>query len=551
MIEMSPSRVARATKMTPATSRGVPVFLPPNTSGARKSDFVYFPPTPDAEETDLGSVVLHKPSRSMTDLAEVSGKESKTFTAVVHGKVKETTQKPKRVPETPHKAQRSTILEAPLSPGQGELAALLQGALWLEDSLDRGELPSDTPVEAVEEEKLREEARRVAAEAEAKAQEEEKKKIAIAKAQLQAKRDEPTSGRLKHTFLIPLTKARSVHHRKEVSSSKAAASKPREDQALHPKSAGLPDKSGAGTAKAESAAASATQQSHPRATTPESKNTNKSAVTPPKSPKTSRFASFRRLGSISRPSTVYSHPTRHSESVSSEDSVPVVTPPENNLEFGTKKSSSPVNEFGQIPENGSTTSFPSISPKKSVHSLGRATSFAERIWSRARTKSSGSNLSATSENAPGMHLLWNLLMLSTLIVFKYLQKNLLSCQRSILLRLLRYHSCQIFRVMMNIPFTSRPKGRLLSCTWTINVLHNLLNHFHFYRLLQLHHPKLKFLLNQPQYPPIRSSFPAQATRRDLRLPPRSLPLARFHHRYSINRYLTRSHLCQGRRLHHR
>jgi len=418
MIEMSPSRVARATKMTPATSRGVPMFLPPNASGARKSDFVYFPPTPDAEETDFGSAVLHKPSRSMTDLAELSGKESKTFTAVVHGKVRET-QKPQRVPETPHKVKRSTISETPLSPGQGELAALLQGALWLEDSLDRGELPSDTPVEDVEEEKLREEARRVAAEAEAKAQEEEKKKIAIAKAQLQAKRDEPTSGRLKHTFLIPLTKARSVHHRKEASSSKAESfpTKPRDDSALHPKSASLQDKSGAGNAKAESATGSATQLSHPRATTPESKNPTNPALTPPKSAKVSRFASFRRLGSMSRPSTVYGHATRHSESVSSEDSVPVVTPPENNLEFGTKKSSSPVNEFGQIPENGSTTSFPSISPKKSIHSLGRATTFAERIWSRARTKSSGSNLSATSENAPGVYFLWNLLMLLTLIFF--------------------------------------------------------------------------------------------------------------------------------------
>ena len=405
MIEMSPSRVTRAMKMTPATSRGVPVFLPPNTSGTRKSDFVYFPPTPDAEEEDFGSV-LHKPSRSMTDLSEVSGKESNTFTAVVHGKVKETRQ-PKRVPETPQKAQRSTILELPMSPGQGELAALLQGALWLEDSLDRGELPSEAPAEVVEQEKLRE-ARRVAAEAEAKAQAEEKKKIAIAQAQLQAKRDEPTSGKLKHTFLIPLTKARSVHHRKEVSSSKAESfpTKPRADSSLHPKSASLPGKSDAGNAKAEAAAAgSSTQQSHPRATTPENKNTAKLEVTPPKSSKLSRFASFRRMGSISRPSTVYGHSTRHSESVSSEDSVPVVTPPDNNLEFGTKKSSSPVNEFGQIPENGSTTSFPSISPKKSVHSLGRATSFAERIWSRARTKSSGSNLSATSENAPGMHIL--------------------------------------------------------------------------------------------------------------------------------------------------
>ncbi|KIM48613.1 hypothetical protein M413DRAFT_437813, partial [Hebeloma cylindrosporum] len=395
MIEMSPSRVTRATKMTPATSRGVPVFLPPNTGGARKSDFVYFPPTPDAEQTDFGSAVLHKPSRSMTDLADVSEKDSKTFTAVVHGKVKEA-EKPKRLPETPYKGQRATVLEAPVSPGQGELAALLQGALWLEDSLDRGELPSETPDEAVEEEKLKEEARRVAAEAEAKAQEEEKKKIAIAKAQLQAKRDEPTSGKLKHTFLIPLTKARSAHHRKEVSSSKAET-KQREDPGRHPKSAGLPDKSGAGHANAQSAAAgsAATQQNRPRSTTPENRN-----AAPPKSPKSSRFASFRRMGSISRPSTVYGHPPRHSESVSSEDSVPVVTPPENNLEFGTKKSSAPVTEFGQIPENGSTTSFPSISPKKSVRSLGRATSFAERIWSRARTKSSGSNLSATSENGP-------------------------------------------------------------------------------------------------------------------------------------------------------
>jgi len=399
MIEMSPSRVTRAMRMTPATSVGVPVFLPASTSGPRKSDFVYFPPTPEAEEEGFPSASLHKPSRSLTDIAEVSGNQSATFTAVVHRKVKETPtsattttyyQAPKRVPETPQmsKVQRIT----PLSPGQGELAALLQGALWLEDSLDRGELPSEAPVEDVAE-KLKAEARKAAEEAEAKAQEEERRKIAIAKAQLQAKRDEPTSGRLKHTFLIPLTKARSVQHRKEASNAE-----------IRPKSAGLPDKSGARNAKAEFAAAgSATEQTLPRPATPENKSALKPTESPPKSSKTSRFASFRRLGSISRPSTVHGDPTRHSESTSSEDSAPVVTPPVNSPEFRTKKASSPVSEFGRISESGSTTSFPSISPKKSIRSLGRASSFAERVWSRARTKSSGSTLSAASENTAGMH----------------------------------------------------------------------------------------------------------------------------------------------------
>ncbi|KAF8969582.1 hypothetical protein BDZ97DRAFT_207974 [Flammula alnicola] len=409
MIETSPSRVARAMRMTPATSRGVPMFLPPSSARPRKSDFVYFPPTPDAEDTEFGSATLHKSSHSLSsadprnrrsepDLTDPSTSRSTMFRAVVHGKVKETpmsatvpVNRQRHVPETPQtrRVKRDTVLEPPLSPGQGELAALLQEAVLLEDSLDRGELPTEMAVQEERERKEQEVVAAAAAEAKAaKAKEDaERKRIALATAQLQAKRDEPTAGRLKHTFLIPLSKARSVH-RKEVSTSHSERfpNKPEGDPVVHPKSAGAP------TAKAEFPQSNQLR----RPVTPE--NSTQEVEAPSKSPKPSRFSSFRRLGSMSRPNTIHGGSARHSNSTSSEfseDSVPVVTPPEGSLEFTTAKMS-PVSEFGHM-ANGSTTSFPSLSPKKSIHSIGRATSFAEKMWSRARTRSNGSNLSATSE----------------------------------------------------------------------------------------------------------------------------------------------------------
>jgi len=419
MIETSPTHITRALRMTPATSRGVPVYLPPNSARPRKSDFVYFPPTPDAEATQFSLEPTEEEVRrrrdSEPDLAVTLDKQMPTFTAVVHDKIRETpassTQSRSKhyvIPSTPQvkRVQRGTLPEPPLSPGQGELAALLQEAMLLEDTLSKGELPAENidPMETERREQERLEAIAIVeAEAKAKKEAEEaeahRQRIAYATAQLQAKRDEPTSGKLKHTFLIPLSKARSVHHRKENSSTSRSGSS--NDVTIQPpKSAGLPVPPRHVRAETlDVVSSSQPLRSIAPPKTPEEANAAKPAELPSKSPKsTSRFASLRRLGSMARPNTVHGQSARHSNStsseISSEDSQPVLTPPENHLEFRLNGAS--VSEFGHV-SNGSTSSFPSLSSKKSTSSIGRATSFAEKMWSRSRTKSGASSLSGTSE----------------------------------------------------------------------------------------------------------------------------------------------------------
>ena len=85
---------------------------------------------------------------------------------------------------------------------------------------------------------------------------------------------------------------------------------------------------------------------------------------------------------------------RHSSTpseISSEDSNFIITPPDNSLmEFGERKPTKDADQ--QSAHSTLSFSFPSLSPK----SIGRAASFAEKMWSRARTSSNGSVLSSTS-----------------------------------------------------------------------------------------------------------------------------------------------------------
>ena len=394
MIESSPKVITKMLRMTPATSRGVPMFLPGSYVPPRKSDFVHFPPTPEDVVTDLGSSTTQESShptrmRSGSDPEDIRNMPSKqTFSAVVHRKVRETPasatfpdNKVRPLPQTPQarRAQRATILETPLSPGHGELAALLQEAVLLENTLNKGELPSEDSQleeEARQKEKTVKEEEAAAevaakAEAEAKAEEEERSRLALAAAQLQSKRDEPTAGRLKHTFLIPLSKARS-RHRKEVYTAKAESFFSRSEEPsetpIQSKSAGLPSQS-----TNSLTTASATLPRMPS----NQPAVDGAAQLPLKSPK---FSSLRKFGSISRAGGT-SIRTSHSTSseISSEETSSAVT----------------TDEFGR--GTGSTLSFPSVSPKKTSGTFARATSFAEKLFNRGRTKSGGSTLSSTSE----------------------------------------------------------------------------------------------------------------------------------------------------------
>ena len=398
MIESSPKVITEMLRMTPATSRGVPMFLPGSRPPPRKSDFVYFPPTPDREESNSASLDTQKSShpvrmRSGSDPEDIRNLPSnQTFSAVVHRKVRETpasatypNSKVRPLPQTPQarRVQRATILETPLSPGHEELAALLHEAVLLENTLDKGELPSEDPQleeEARKKEKAAKEkeaaaAAEAVAKAEAKAEEEERSRIALAAAQLKIKRDEPTAGRLKHTFLIPLSKARS-RHRKEAYTAKAesffSGSEEPSVTPIQPKSAGLPSQSTTNSFATESTTL-------PRMPAKQSTVDGGNSTTQPiKSPK---FTSLRKFGSISRAgggSIRTSHSTSSEVSSAEETSSAVTT-----------------DEFGRA--TGSTLSFPSVSPKKASSTFSRATSFAEKLFNRGRTKSGGSTLSSTSE----------------------------------------------------------------------------------------------------------------------------------------------------------
>ncbi|KAF8912204.1 hypothetical protein CPB84DRAFT_1761611, partial [Gymnopilus junonius] len=314
-------------RMTPATSRGVPMFLPPtSTSRPRKSDFDMKDKGREGDdeengETEFGSVVvLHNATRANT----VTG--GKTFTAVVHGKIKETTvplpsasasinnNRRNAVPQTPQQQVKrnksETILETPLK------------AMLLEDTLSKGTLPAELAdrSNAVQEKRKLETIKEAGGKAkEEEEAQEERRRIAAAQAQLATKRDDPTSGK--------------SQHRKEVSAP-APASGPLSSRGEKPP---VP-----------------TQSNKSRPATPENYG---ATPRPPQTP--SNFG--RKLSG--RPTTI------HGGSTARHNSQPVATPPEGMLEFGM------MNLSGI--SNASQTS---------TSSLGRATSFAEKMWSRARTK---------------------------------------------------------------------------------------------------------------------------------------------------------------------
>ena len=397
MIETSPQIVTQMLRMTPAISRGIPMFVPAADGHPRKSDFVHFPPTPEDETSDGGSLTIQKSSlpgrmRSGSDPEDARSQPSRqTFSAVVHRKVRETPTsaapngKLQPLPQTPQpqRVKRATILEAPLSPGHGELAALLHEAVLLENTLNKGELPSEeTEEETQQDDKKAKEAAATVQAKDDKAEDEERSRMALTAAQLQSKRDDPTTGRLKHTFLVPLSKVRS-RHRKEVYTAKAESllSKTQEPQSVQPESANLPSQSA--TNSSPIASPTLPKLSARQSIADSVSTSNSITQLPPK------FSSLRNFGSISRATAGGGASTRTSHSRSSE--------------ISSEESSSAValDEFG-LGGTGSTLSFPSVSPKKTLNPLARATSFAEKLWSRGRTKSGGSTLSSTTEVKGGI-----------------------------------------------------------------------------------------------------------------------------------------------------
>lgn len=382
---LSPAEVSRALRMTPATSRGVPMFLPPNNTQPRKSDFVYIPPSPEdernvafKEDTDEFGVLAFGHHRHGSE-SDLTGTSTSDFKAVVHRKVTEIRSatvpaKTWVVPETPDK--RATILQTPLSPGHEELAALLQEAMMLEDTLNKKVLPGEAGVDEHTKPTPEKHDEGVAKQRD---EEEERRRIAYATAQLQSKRDMPTQGRLKHTFLMPLSKVKAMHRKESTVANRPIS---QQEDFTQPKSAELPVQPGLSNATVQIGQGLTGETQHPRT----------SQASTRKSLKSPRFPSFKRFGSISLSNNSSAPLPSNSTSseISSEDSNLIVTPPDKTLDFGEPEG------FDNDRVLDLSLTFPSLSPKKSTSSIVRAASLAEKLWSRARTRSNGSILSSSS-----------------------------------------------------------------------------------------------------------------------------------------------------------
>ena len=388
MIETSPSRVTFAQRVQPVTTRGVPMFIP----AVQQETLSPYPQSP--EETEFGTVSLHKQSHSYShphtyvshyaepDLnAAASSSQPFSFSAVVHGKITEipassSKSSLRKLPATPQLARvrRSMRAEPPPSPGYGELAVLLEEAAMLEKRLLEGDIPSDARTRASEQQQMA-------------GSREERMKALPPEPQL---RREVAEGHLKPKFSFRNSLARSKSGR------------PRDLNNLNVQAPGSSQRE---QLRARSAFASIRQppiQPMPSHKEPSPKKGDHAVggpqTTPPKPPLPRYISGLRRLASASRSSSSPGAYPRLSVSTSSElssdDSALVVTPPDHSLNFATAgqlvTATRSTSEFGS--ESG--TMWPSVSPKRIGGSLSRATSYAEKIWHRRRTKSGVSTLSA-------------------------------------------------------------------------------------------------------------------------------------------------------------
>lgn len=455
MVELSPapspSHIQVAQRVTPSTSRGVPMFLPsthPTSALPRKSDLVYYPPTPPDKKRDLdedegmqervdelehGSVtILPQRPHSVGDTTAQS-----SFKAVVHHKRREVepvVNKGPLIPQTPQvrrtvsamapttttTASSSSAPIIPPSPGFGDLTDLLQSTVLLEQSLEKGSLPTESSVpvivsgpedgdgshETIIKRADGVEVRRLSRE------EAEENRRTLAK--LQAKREEQAKSKIRSTFRNTLARA------KNVAVSATASMYVDEDRERLGSTATLTTTTSSmdiGDVQQQYYSKRFKSPSVPhlldsvredglRPKTPEEQiGMGKPASLTSKSPK-SRFPSFRRLASKSHKDGHGGSGDGHtrnsvstSSEISSEDSAPTaVTPPDVASELGEVGKGGAGGTMGGL-------SWPSISPSRKgkegkegreSSSIARAATFAGKMWQRARTKSGASTLSTHS-----------------------------------------------------------------------------------------------------------------------------------------------------------
>ncbi|KAK1222952.1 hypothetical protein PQX77_014188 [Marasmius sp. AFHP31] len=524
----SPGHVSFAQRISPVTSRGVPVYLPGKSgsgSGSPTSVDGQPPSQPQPQQRRKESVSTsefgvvessssssRKPAtttshlRASTDPYDPTktANRKSTFSAVVHGKVRETQARtlPASLknaplpPGTPVKNRRndSGVGGEPMSPGLGELAMLMQQSALLESRLIVGDYPDESgeKEKAKERERQRREKEteraRLAAEAEKRAKEEEEANR-LSRSNTRTSQDSDGgrmrkmslkkvfgmggSGKSKHETstgvpleTIPATPPHNASsfsnsNSKDLSRSRSMELLSSSSRPSQSSSSGAPPLPPSITleppppkpTKAHSIHAGDILSSVSSNPAPPSTSTSASTSTstssgmdssddipptpPPKSPSTSGtgskyLSSIRRFASSSSRSGAY--PPRHSVSTSSDDSVTVVTPPDYSPDFtgtrtmletrtrtrsgsrsgkriligdgpggeGEEDRASVVSGSGSAVGGGVGLQWPSSkSPRKGGSGGGgggggmsRAASFAEKMFSRGRTKSSASSASS-------------------------------------------------------------------------------------------------------------------------------------------------------------
>lgn len=135
----------------------------------------------------------------------------------------------------------------------------------------------------------------------------------------------------------------------------------------------------------------------PSITTPETHNDEiYDHVPPPPPPKgfPRMLSGFKKLtGSGSLRSITGSHSRRSTSGseLSSEDSASVGTPSDNGIPFPGSRSNGSIDRASSSGSSALGFNYPSAYSKKNSGSMSRASSFAEKIWHRSRTKSNNSN----------------------------------------------------------------------------------------------------------------------------------------------------------------
>ena len=119
-------------------------------------------------------------------------------------------------------------------------------------------------------------------------------------------------------------------------------------------------------------------------------------VPPPPPPKgfPRMLSNLRKLtgsGTLRSTHSSHSRVSTSGSEISSEDSASVVTPSDNGIPFPGSYSNGSLDRPGSSGSSALGIGYPSKSPKKNGGSMNRATSFADKIWPRSRTKSNNSN----------------------------------------------------------------------------------------------------------------------------------------------------------------